>query len=74
MSIRINLGMVAAFGAGYYLGARAGRARYEQIRRALDALPFGEALSKGQALFDLGAERLRRTEPENVVPIIATGR
>ena len=29
-----KLSFIAGFGAGYVLGARAGRARYEQIRRA----------------------------------------
>ena len=34
MSFR--LGFLSGFGAGYYLGARAGRQRYEQINRAVD--------------------------------------
>ena len=31
-----KLSFLAGFGAGYVLGARAGRGRYEQIRRAYD--------------------------------------
>ncbi|MGY1914051.1 hypothetical protein ABC795_06235 [Blastococcus sp. HT6-30] len=31
-----KLSFVAGFGAGYVLGSRAGRERYEQIRRAWD--------------------------------------
>ncbi|MEI4271777.1 hypothetical protein TEK04_08575 [Klenkia sp. LSe6-5] len=31
-----KLSFLAGFGAGYVLGARAGRERYEQIRRAYD--------------------------------------
>lgn len=31
-----KLSFLAGFGAGYVLGARAGRERYEQIRRAWD--------------------------------------
>ncbi|MEI4278920.1 hypothetical protein [Klenkia terrae] len=31
-----KLSFLAGFGAGYVLGARAGRDRYEQIRRAYD--------------------------------------
>ena len=31
-----KLTLLAGFGAGYVLGARAGRERYEQIRRAWD--------------------------------------
>ena len=32
--MRFRLGVITGFGLGYYLGARAGRERYEQIRRA----------------------------------------
>ncbi len=31
-----RFGFLSGFGAGYYLGARAGRQRYEQINRAVD--------------------------------------
>jgi hypothetical protein len=31
--MRFRLGFVAGFGAGYVLGAKAGRHRYEQIKR-----------------------------------------
>lgn len=31
-----KLSFLAGFGAGYVLGARAGRGRYDQIRRAYD--------------------------------------
>lgn len=33
--MRFRLGMAAGFCAGYYLGAKAGTERYEQINRAL---------------------------------------
>ena len=33
-----KLTLVAGFGAGYVLGAKAGRARYEQIKRNFDGL------------------------------------
>ena len=33
--MKIRFGFVTGFAAGYYLGTRAGRQRYEQINRAL---------------------------------------
>jgi len=54
--MRFRFGLVVGFSLGYYLGARAGRVRYEQIRRALQrARPIGKAV----ALAELGLERLR---------------
>ena len=54
--MRFRLGIVVGFGVGYYLGARAGRVRYEQIRRTLDR---ARPISKAVALAELGLERLR---------------
>lgn len=33
---RLRAGLLIGLGVGYYLGTRAGRERYEQIRAALD--------------------------------------
>ena len=54
---RFRLGIVIGFGVGYYLGAKAGRERYEQLR----ALVAKSPLSKVQAAYELGLERLRDT-------------
>jgi hypothetical protein len=63
--MRFRIGLVLGFGLGYYLGARAGRERYEQIRSWLGQTP----LAKVQAAVDLGRERLRNGNPgEAVVP------
>jgi hypothetical protein len=61
--MRLRLGLVVGFAAGYYLGARAGRDRYEQLQRWLRHTP----LSKVQAAVDLGRERLRSAEPRDAV-------
>ncbi len=53
--MRFRLGLVLGFATGYYLGTRAGRERYEQIRR----LVARTRLAKLQAAADLGRERLR---------------
>jgi len=53
--MRFRLGLVLGFATGYYLGTRAGRERYEQIRR----LVARTRLAKLQAAADLGRERFR---------------
>jgi len=53
--VKFRLGLVLGFGTGYYLGTRAGRARYEQIRRLVARTPF----AKVQAAADLSRERFR---------------
>ncbi|MGQ0825371.1 MAG: hypothetical protein ACT4OX_10165 [Actinomycetota bacterium] len=46
--MRFRAGLVCGFAAGYFLGARAGRERYELLR------------SKLRALVDLAIERVKR--------------
>jgi hypothetical protein len=52
---------VLGFGAGYVLGARAGRQRYEQIvklwHQATDSAPAQEAAAKGKGIASAGARR-----------------
>ncbi len=61
MSMR--LGLAVGFGAGYYLGAKAGRERYEELNRLLDKVRRSEAYEtateKAKAAVDLGVERVR---------------
>jgi hypothetical protein len=57
------MGLAVGFCLGYYLGARAGRERYEQIRAWLGQTP----LAKIQAVVDLGRERLRNAAPSDAV-------
>ena len=58
----MRTGLVVGFAVGYYLGAKAGRGRYEQLRSWLDrAAPA----AKVRAAVELGIERLREVaEPE----------
>lgn len=60
--------MIIGFGVGYYLGAKAGRERYEQLRSLVASSP----LSKVQAAYELGVERIKDTPPtpesQTVVP------
>ena len=62
--MRFRVGLGIGFGVGYYLGARAGRERYEQLRRLIARTPF----VKVQAALELGRERLRvQSEPMDAV-------
>ena len=57
--MRFRLGMITGFGAGYYLGAKAGRERYEQINQQLAKVRRSEA-------FEVAADRTRATLEEGV--------
>ena len=61
------MGVIIGFGTGYYLGAKAGRARYEQLRRVVAKVP---SLSKLQAAADLARERFRPSEPDAAPPVM----
>ena len=51
--MRFRLGLGTGFAVGYYLGARAGRERYEEINRTIDRIrgsdAFGTASEKARA-------------------------
>ena len=61
--MRFRLGLVIGFGAGYYLGAQAGRERYEEINRMVRKVKrtdaFETASDKARAAVDLGVERAK---------------
>lgn len=57
--MKFRIGLVLGFAAGYYLGAKAGRARYEQIRQRLERLSESRLFDRLQAAVELGVERLR---------------
>ncbi len=60
--VKFRIGLVLGFAAGYYLGAKAGRARYDQIRRRLERLSESRLFDRLQAAVELGVERLRTDE------------
>ena len=68
--MRFRLGVVVGFGAGYYLGSRAGRERYEDInrllRRARRSDAFDTATEKAKAVVDLGVERAKDAIDEKI--------
>jgi hypothetical protein len=61
--MRLRVGFIAGLALGYYLGAMAGRERYEQINRLLRQAQGSNALEgaagKARAVVDLGRERAR---------------
>ncbi len=61
--MRFRLGLVAGFASGYYLGARAGRDRYEQIndfvRRVKRSDTFEAATDKAKDVVDTGVEKTK---------------
>lgn len=56
---RFRIGLGVGLAAGYYLGARAGRGRYEQINRAIGRARKSRPIRKVRAGVDLVRERLR---------------
>ncbi len=69
--MRFRLGLVIGFGAGYYLGAQAGRERYEEINRMIRKVKrtdaYETASDKARAAVDLGVERAKDVIDEKVV-------
>ena len=57
------MGMMMGFGAGYYLGAKAGRARYEQLntmfRRFKRSDAYEVATSKASEVAHSGVEKAK---------------
>jgi len=69
MSFRFRLGLIAGFGVGYYLGARAGEDRYKQMRQGLDRLRSSEVFGKARAAVDLGIERVKEAADPGEPPL-----
>lgn len=61
--MRFRLGVMIGFGAGYYLGAKAGRERYEQLNQMVKKVKrsdaYDTATDKAKAVVDLGVERAK---------------
>ena len=61
--MRFRFGLMVGFGAGYYLGAKAGRERYEQLNRMIRSArrsdAYETATDKAKAVVDLGVERAK---------------
>ncbi len=58
--MRFKVGLITGFAIGYYLGSKAGRERYEQMRGWLQGVRQSRPYEKAQAAVELGLERIRR--------------
>jgi hypothetical protein len=61
---------VTGLAVGYYLGTRAGRERYEQIRAVLDDLQIDRALEKGRALVELAVVRVQEARDNRTATVL----
>jgi hypothetical protein len=61
---------IAGLATGYYLGARAGRERYEQIRSVLDGLQVNRVLEKGRALAELAIVRIQEAREDRTATVL----
>ncbi|MFZ4585411.1 MAG: hypothetical protein ACOYNI_09315 [Acidimicrobiia bacterium] len=61
--MRFRTGVVIGFGVGYYLGAKAGRERYFQLRTQMQKMARAEPVVKAIAAGQVLAERVR-SRPE----------
>jgi len=61
--MRFRLGLTVGFGAGYYLGARAGRDRYRQLKQWAGEIRRSDKVEavadKAKAAVDHGVERAK---------------
>ncbi len=68
--MKLKTGLIIGFGAGYVLGAKAGRERYEQIKSLAERIAATDAaqqlFEKGEAVVDLGTARAKQIMSEGV--------
>jgi hypothetical protein len=61
--MKLRMGFFAGLTVGYYLGAMAGRERYQQLNRLLGKVSrssaMGKATDKTKAVVDLGMDRAK---------------
>ena len=61
---------VAGLAVGYYLGAQAGRERYEQIRGVLRDLQIEHVIEKGRALAELAVVRVQAARDDRSATVL----
>jgi hypothetical protein len=71
--MRLKLGFLVGFGAGYVLGAKAGTERYEQLRRLYGNLisspQFQQATDKAKEAAGTGLEQAKGAASEGVTKV-----
>ena len=76
---KFRLGLLFGFASGYYLGTKAGRERYVQLRNTAARIRGSHALDhaatvvgRAKAVVDLGRERVHDAVDQPHDPVMAT--
>ena len=68
--MKFRTGAVVGFAIGYYLGAKAGRERYEQLRKVMTTIannpPVKQLIDESKALADKGTSKAREAISEQL--------
>jgi gas vesicle protein len=68
--MKVRTGAILGFAVGYVLGAKAGKDRYEQIRKVASAIannpPIRQVLDESRALADKGTTKAREAVSEQL--------
>ena len=68
--MKVRTGLLLGFGVGYLLGTKAGRARYEQIRKAATVIannpPIRRFLDDSKQLADVSTRKAREELAEQL--------
>ena len=68
--MRRRTAFLVGLAAGYYLGAQAGRERYDQIQSVLHYLKLDLVVEKGRALVELAVVRLEEAREERSATVL----
>jgi hypothetical protein len=71
--MRIRIGFFVGLAVGYYFGAKAGRERYEQLRKLLGHARGSAPIEKAGAAVQLGIQRILH-EPATPAPEVVSTR
>jgi hypothetical protein len=71
--MRYKATFLVGFAAGYTLGAKAGRERYEQIRRASRGLPSSPAVQSAAGVLQAKATNLAGTARDRIIEKLPLG-
>jgi hypothetical protein len=68
--VKLKTGLILGLGIGYVLGTKAGRERYEQIKKVAGRIAETDTaqqlMEKGGAVADLGATRAKQVMSEGI--------
>jgi hypothetical protein len=70
--MRIRIGFFIGLAVGYYFGAKAGRERYEQLRRLIGNARGSAGVEKAGAVVQLGLQRFLQDPPTPASEVVST--